>query len=152
MKSFDRSIQSLSTVVGRFMGEMHRHDAGRTVRLMHATKVGMPQLAALELVRQPSTVSAIAAHIGLSRPATSQLIDKLVKKGLVGRSEGPTDRRERRVLITKKGEALLDRVRTARMARFTASLEVLAPALRDRLRRTLCEVVEAMEQTRALRP
>ncbi len=46
----------------------------------------------------------VAQALGISNAAATKLIDRLVKKGLVNRVEDPTDRRERRLGLTKRGE------------------------------------------------
>jgi DNA-binding MarR family transcriptional regulator len=125
---------------------MHRYDGGRTLPLLHAAKLTMPRLAVLEYVGMARTVSAVADYAGLSRPATSYMIDKLVRSGYVRRSEGVQDRRERSVVLTAKGSALLERVHAARVARFEASLGVLGPRVAGRLQSALVEVVEELDR------
>lgn len=134
-------------LVGAFMHAMHRYDGGRTLPLLHAVKLTMPQLAVLEYVATARTVSAVAEYAGLSRPATSFMIDKLVRRGFARRSEGVVDRRERAVVLTAKGRALLARVHAARVARFEASLAVLPQRTADRLAGALAEVMAEMERT-----
>jgi len=140
-----KPVQSaLGLLVHRFLGAMHRYDAGRTLPILHAAKLTTPQLAVLEFTRQPQTVSTVATHLGLSLPATSQLIDKLVRGGLVRRTEGTTDRRERNLNLSSKGKALVARIAAARAARFDASLAVLTPAVATRFELILAEVVDAL--------
>jgi hypothetical protein len=81
MKSKSPSPVSLGRLVSQFLTEMYRYDAGRTLPILHASKLTTPQLAVLEFARTPCTVSAAAEHVGLSRPATSQLVQKLVERG-----------------------------------------------------------------------
>ncbi len=128
---------------------MHRHDAGRTLPLLHLAKLNTPQLAVLQFVQMPRTVSTIADHIGLSRPATSQLVNKLVRRRLVRRSEGAADRREKRIVLGAHGAALLGRIDAARMARFQASLKVLSDRVAIRLAKSLALAVTAMERSGA---
>jgi DNA-binding MarR family transcriptional regulator len=127
-----------------FLSAMHRYDAGRTLPILHAAKLTTPQLAALEFARESRTVSTIANHLGLSRPAASQLIDKLVRGGLVRRVEGTLDRRQRNVILSAKGRALTGRIAAARAARFDASLAALAPDLAARFASILDEVIGAL--------
>jgi DNA-binding MarR family transcriptional regulator len=136
----------LGALVARFLAEMHRYDAGRTLPILLAARLTTPQLAALEFVREPRTVSAVAVHLGLSRPATSQLIDKLARKGLVRRTEGTIDRRERNVVLSAKGKSLVGRIAAARAARFDASLAVLSRPGATRLATALAAVVDELEQ------
>jgi DNA-binding MarR family transcriptional regulator len=56
------------------------------------------------------------------------MINKLVHRKLIRRSDGAVDRREKALLLTAKGIALLERFSAARAAPFEASLAVLSPA------------------------
>jgi DNA-binding MarR family transcriptional regulator len=123
---------------------MHRYDAGRTLPILHAAKLTTPQLAVLGFTCEPRTVSAVAIYLGLSKPATSQLIDKLVRSHLVLRIQSKLDRRERTVIIGTKGKTLLARIAVARAARFDASLAVLPPAVASKLELILAEIVDAL--------
>jgi len=123
---------------------MHRYDNGRTLPMLHAAKLTTPQIAVLEFTRESRTVSTVAIYLGLSRPGASQLIDKLVRSGLVRRVEGATDRRERNVVLSAKGRKLADKIAAARAARFDSSLSMLAPALAARFESILEEVIRAL--------
>lgn len=114
--------------------------------LVHAARLTLAQMAVLEFVGEPRTVSAVAEYAGLSRPATSAMVDKLVRRGVVKRSEGQADRRERSVALTAKGRALLERVQGTRVARFEAALEVLSSGAGERLRGALEEAMGELEQ------
>ena len=140
------SRSALERLVGEFLAEMHRFDAGRTLPLLHTARLSTPQLAVLEFVRLPRTVSQTADHIGLSRPATSQLVQKLVERQLVRRSEGLADRRERAVVLAARGVSLLDGIAAARAARFHASLAELPARTAARLEGALAEAVEALQR------
>lgn len=86
-----------------------------------------------------ATVTEIAAHLGFTRQAASQIADELEAKGYVRRSPHPDDARARLVTLTDKGW------RCTRAAE-AAALEALGPwaelvgeerllALRDELLR-----------------
>ncbi len=146
------SRSNLGALVWRFLAEMHRHDAGRTLPILHASKLTTPQMAVLEFSREPRTVSAIAEHVGLSQPATSQMVEKLVRRGLVRRDLGAIDRRERSVRLSGKGRSLLEAVGKARVVRFDASLSVLPAALAQKLARVLSEVAVTLGAAKKPRP
>ena len=146
MKLNARTRIGLARLIGQFLAEMYRYDDGRTLPVMHAARVTTPQLAVLEFVRVPRTVSAAAIHVGLSKPATSQMIDKLVRRGFVRRSEGVVDRREKAIALSAKGAALLEKIAAARAARFEASLAVLSPGVASRLNSSLAEVVDEIQK------
>ena len=142
-------IAPLAGLVSRFLSEMHRYDAGRTLRLLHESSITTPQLAVLEFVRVSRTLSAIADHIGLSLPAASQMVSKVVQRRIVRRSEGVADRREKAIEITAKGIALLESISAARMARFESSLSALPPRVADRLRGALAAAVAVFNKPNA---
>jgi DNA-binding MarR family transcriptional regulator len=143
------SREQLGELVDRFMRAMHRFDNGRTLAILHAAAVTTPQLAVLEFVHRPRLVSEIAVFCGLSRPATSQLVDKLARARLVSRREGHNDRRQRNVVALPNGRALVERVAAARAARFTASLAGVPPRLARRFSSVLDDVVAALNATTA---
>ena len=54
-------------------------------------------------------VRDVSRHMDITSAAASQLIEKLVKAGLVERTEDPTDRRARRIALSLKGRTLLEK-------------------------------------------
>jgi MarR family transcriptional regulator for hemolysin len=99
----------------------------------------------------PPTQSGLAKHLGIDKTVMPYVIDALEKEGLVKRVTDPSDRRVRRIVITKKGTKALNeleaRVRaaedsvfadmptgvretfTAQAARLAVSLHSAQPAL-----------------------
>ncbi len=53
-------------------------------------------------------VSDISDHLGLTVPAASQLVERLVQQGLLERSEDPNDRRFKQVTLTERGKAIVE--------------------------------------------
>jgi DNA-binding MarR family transcriptional regulator len=137
---------SLTKLVTCFLGEMHLFDAGRALPLLHAAKLTTAQLAALEFVFERRTISTVASYLGLSRPATSQMIHKLFRRGLIRRSEGAIDRREKAVVLSAKGKTLLKKIAAARSARLAKSVSVLPRRSASRLKGALREAVRYMDQ------
>jgi DNA-binding MarR family transcriptional regulator len=151
MKSVSMSM-SLTKLVVRFLDEIHRFEAGYTLPLLHAAKLTTLQLTALEFVAEPRTVSSVAAYLGLSRPATSQMIQKLVRRKLVQRSEGAVDRRERSVMLAPKGKILLEKISAARSSRISSSISVLPKRTSKRLKGALRETVRSLDKAPSRRP
>lgn len=52
-----------------------------------------------------ATVTELAAHLGFTKQAASQLVDELVRKGYVERRAHPEDARARLVVLTGRGRA-----------------------------------------------
>ena len=93
-------------------------------------------------------VSAISEQLGLSSGTTSHLVERLVQRELVVRTEHPLDRRGREISLSPTGQAFL----TAFDAELNASLEQLVsqvPAdLLERLTDALSDVLPHLSQPR----
>ncbi len=108
-------------------------------------RLGVEQFQVLRLIRQGrDSVSEIAAARNISRPAVSQAVDVLCGRGLLTRTEDPSDRRHTRLALTKEGSAVLDSVfgetrawMKSRMAGFSSTeLEHIVSAM-DSLQKML---------------
>ena len=66
----------------------------------------MPQLWTLEYLSREEgpLMREIADCLGVSRPAATGIVDRLIVQGLATREDVPHDRREVRVIITNKGK------------------------------------------------
>ena len=73
----------------------------------------------LELVAftDVGTLSELAAFLGISTPAASKAVDKLVRRNLLERVGGGTDRRSIRVTLTEEGRRVLTAYNFARTSR-----------------------------------
>ncbi|MGE5618000.1 MAG: MarR family winged helix-turn-helix transcriptional regulator [Sphingomonadaceae bacterium] len=93
------------------------------------------QLVALRYLslNESSLMSDVAEGLGISFPAATKTIDRLVRKGLASRSEDQRDRRVVRIRLTEKGMSLVQNIYRERTRRFTAVLDRLDPAARDAL-------------------
>ena len=73
--------------------------------------ITVEQFHVLRFVRRgPNSMSELAAAKNISRPAISQAVDVLVKKGLVARVQNASDRRYVELTLTEAGNNLLDTV------------------------------------------
>jgi DNA-binding MarR family transcriptional regulator len=71
--------------------------------------ISIEQFQILRLIRSGrSSVSELALAKNISRPAISQAVDALVRKGLLSRTQDSEDRRHVQLALTKSGNALLD--------------------------------------------
>ncbi|MFI6492663.1 MarR family winged helix-turn-helix transcriptional regulator [Streptomyces sp. NPDC050564] len=52
-----------------------------------------------------ATVTDLAAHLGVTKQAASQLVEELVRKGFVERRPHPDDARARLIVLTERGWA-----------------------------------------------
>ncbi len=104
---------------------------------------GYQTLATVAHGEQPNQV-ALAAYLGIDRTVMTYLIDDLVAAGLVERQLHPSDRRQRKIVATRRGlDVLADLTRRVRQAedQVLAGLEVTdRDTFRDLLRRAACYV------------
>jgi len=90
------------------------------------------------------SVSAIAQILRLSLPATSHLVDRLVRAELVRRSEDPEDRRAKRVALTARGTSFVRKLEAARTREVAQVFNHLSSEARARLGDTLLLVIDEL--------
>lgn len=98
MRRLHRLISS--HVLTNMQGDLQDHD------------LTFPQVTALHHLRarSPLTVTALAERISLSVPATSHLVERLVRRGLAARRENPDNRREKLIALTAQGLRIVTRM------------------------------------------
>lgn len=116
----DAFFEWVELVSGRSMEAMIRHARDR--------EISMTQLGALFHISRHTQegVADVGKHMGISAPAASQMLDRLVDGGLLERSEDPEDRRVRRLRLTEKGRNELHAAFAARRRGFHALAEALS--------------------------
>jgi DNA-binding MarR family transcriptional regulator len=136
----------LSELVNEFLSYVHRRAAGDSLAIMNEAGLTMPQLVTLHMLAHAGgrSVGTIAACLRLSPPATSHLVDRLVRARLVARTEDPEDRRQKRLAITETGRALVERINTERSREVSTVLARINPALRRQFAEVLERVVHEL--------
>ncbi|WP_329261833.1 MarR family winged helix-turn-helix transcriptional regulator [Streptomyces pseudovenezuelae] len=86
-----------------------------------------------------ATVTELAAHLGVTKQAASQLVDEIVRKGYAERQPHPADARARLVVLTERGWACTRAAEEAAADAVRGWTDVLGEgevrALRERLGR-----------------
>ncbi|MET7381306.1 MarR family winged helix-turn-helix transcriptional regulator [Streptomyces sp. NPDC005526] len=86
-----------------------------------------------------ATVGELAAHLGVTKQAASQLVDEIVRKGYAERRPHPGDARSRLVVLTGRGWACTRAAQEAAAEAVGAWVELIGEgevrALRERLAR-----------------
>jgi len=134
------------TLAGRMVEALHelgRLSVGDSLSIMNESGLTLPQLIALHVLRGHGarSVGELAGCTRLSMAATSHLVDRLVRLGLVHRAEDPDDRRQKRVTVSRAGAALAERLENARLTGFAGAFDRLRPATRSRLKDVLDAVL-----------
>lgn len=100
----------------------------------------MSQAQALRLLGSaPLSTGALAARLGISAPAVSQLTDRLIRKQLIERRAAERDRRSVTVELSASGRRLVDGFRRKRNHVFEHALLQLSDSDRD-------GVIDALEK------
>ncbi|KEF35029.1 MarR family transcriptional regulator [Deinococcus sp. RL] len=113
--------------------ELHRRIGAGVLRSMQGGlqdhDLTFAQMMALHGLRAgaPLTVSALAAQTRLSLPATSHLVERLVRRGLAERRENPDNRREKLVAPTPAGLAVVSRMDTRFVEAYAAAFRSVPP-------------------------
>ncbi len=83
------------------------------VRQQTSTCLTIPQLRALAFLQdnEGSSLAVLAEHLGVTSASTSTMVDRLVQKEFVTRSEHPKLRRQVVLCLTTAGEEHLQQVR-----------------------------------------
>ena len=85
------------------------------------------------------------AAFGLSLAAMSRAADELVQRGLMDRTEDPSDRRMKRLKLTDEGRDLVQKMRELRMAGFEQFVATLSPKERTQLAKALEPILKRDE-------
>lgn len=108
-----------------------------------------PQLWALKTLQGHGRMSTgrLAAALAVHQSSISILVDRMEKRGLVRRARGRNDHRFVEMELTKRGVALAAEAPEAAQGRLLHALEAMPPADVRRIRRSVDQLVEAMEAT-----
>ena len=118
------------------------------MRRNRTSALSVPQLRALAFLdhHPGSCLSHVADHLGVTTPTASVIVDRLVRRGLLRRSEDPQERRRVVLALTARGRRQLEQARKATrkwIADVLASLP--RPALR-RIEEGLCLLGSAFKR------
>lgn len=96
----------------------------------------------------PSSIRRIATGLSITFPAASQLVERLVRKGLVTREEGKEDRRFANVNLTDEGRSAVMEARASRSKWLRDILDKMPEERREALVDNLEEFIRiALETT-----
>lgn len=106
--------------------------------------LSMAQYQLLLLVHKQEhiTISALAAGLGVSKPSVSAMVDRLVERGVLRRSQSREDRRKVEVSLTEKA---LEQVKKTEAVLFQSFLKLVDRVGLD-VARQWCDVLTCVEQ------
>ena len=139
----------------RCMQHLHRLTSARIMgTLQHSLQgedVSFTQMTALYKVRafSPISVTLLAEHLGVSLPATSQLIQELVRRELMERRENPDNRREKLLALSEQGQKFLNLMERAMMGAYAEVFGQVNPQTLNAATEALTALIA---EAQALRP
>ena len=126
MQSSDPLIASLQEWIEVFM----RRSMRNFIQYTRESGLSMSQVGALFHIHNhgSSAVSDLGDHLGISNPAASQMIERMVQLGLIERTEDPDDRRAKKIVLTERGCKTLQESIHARQAWLVEVSQALSEA------------------------
>ena len=124
MQQTDPFLVTLQRWIGVFMQRSMRDFMG----FARERGLSMSQLGALFHIhhRGSSGVSDLGDDLGVTSSAASQMLERLVHQGLILRSEDPSDRRVKHIVLTDKGLQVLHESIRARQSWLADLAETLS--------------------------
>ncbi len=95
-------------------------------------------------------VSELLAILRITKQSLGRVLRELIERGYVMQEEGPSDRRQRLLHLTPKGQELLERLEVPQIARVAAALERAGPRAREIFVEILLGLVDAEEREQVL--
>lgn len=91
-------------------------------------------------------VTDVGDHLGVSSAAASQMLDRLVQQNLILRSEDPGDRRVKQIMLSEKGNQILEGGICARISWLEEVFDNLSPTDKEHIAKALDALIEKANQ------
>ena len=91
-------------------------------------------------------VSDIGSDLGVTNSAASQMLERLVQQNIITRSEDPTDRRVKQIVLTDKGRQILEESNHANQGWLEELANRMTPAEQEQVREALVILIEKANQ------
>ena len=137
------------------MQQLHRLVSDRIMGTLQSElqgeDVSFTQMTALYKVRAfaPISLTLLSEHLGVSLPATSQLIQELVRRELMERRENPENRREKLLALSDKGQQFLSIREKAMMGAYSEVFGQVSPEKITRAEQAITALILEARQLQA---
>ncbi|WP_161880312.1 MarR family winged helix-turn-helix transcriptional regulator [Deinococcus alpinitundrae] len=137
------------------MQQLHRLVSDRIMGTLQSElqgeDVSFTQMTALYKVRAfaPIRLTLLSEHLGVSLPATSQLIQELVRRELMERRENPENRREKLLALSDKGQQFLSVREKAMMGAYREVFGQVNPETITRAEQAITALISEADALRA---
>ncbi|MGB7435753.1 MAG: MarR family transcriptional regulator [Candidatus Acidiferrum sp.] len=140
-RSLSRELLDLSSALKKIVRQELRAQAGAQAptltqfRILHAIKRGVCH------------VGKLSEEFGISQPATSIMVNAMVKRGLLKRVPHPKDRRQIELHLTPKAIVSMDTIYKRAFSKIDRRLSPLSAARRHSLAKEIREVSSLLSQS-----
>lgn len=133
--------ETLTEWIDVFMSRSMRNSMG----FWKETGLTMQQITTLFRLhyRGSCAVSDIGSYLDITPPAASQLTDKLVRDGLVERTEDHNDRRVKQLTLTHKGQSMVQKSLDSRRTWLDKLVDTLSPEEQSDIMKALAHLTQA---------
>jgi DNA-binding MarR family transcriptional regulator len=143
MSSSDPFVTTLHSWIEVFM----RRSMHNFILYSKESGLSMSQVGALfRIHRVASGVSDLGDNLGITKAAASQMLERLVRQGLILRTEDPKDRRSKNIVLSEKGCQTLQDIMDARQEWLNDLTVTLAPNEKEQIIFALNILIEKTKQ------
>lgn len=142
------SADSLVSILYRWIEVSRGHSMRNFIRFAKESGLSMSQLGALFHLHHKGCVGVtdLGDHLGVTNAAVSQMIERLVQQELILRSEDPTDRRAKQIVLTDKGLQVFQESVCARMDWLDDLVKTLSAEEKEHITEALKILIDKAKQ------
>lgn len=135
---------NLTEQLNQFAGMTMHINMIYNMQFMHEHDLSFTHLNSLLLIHRAgcTNIHCLADHLGVTKAAVSQMVDRLVDSGLISREEDPIDRRSKLICLSELGRNLVQEAFQTRR-RWVPDL---AASLTEAQEQQACQIFEIMNQ------
>jgi DNA-binding MarR family transcriptional regulator len=129
--------------------DIFRRNMVRSLYLYARDKgLSMPQMGAMFHILQKGAcgVSDIGSELGVTNSAASQMLERLVQLKLITRTESPTDRRVKQIILTEKGRLILQESSKANQGWLTTLVQNMTDEEQEQISLALQKLIDKARQ------
>ena len=106
----EEPADQFGSILHKSIGTIMRQSMRSFFLYAKESRFSMSQVGALFQIHRLGIcgVTDLGDHLGITRAAASQMLNRLVQHGLILRSEDPDDRRAKQLALTDKGREVLE--------------------------------------------
>lgn len=141
-----QKIAGLTDHLGYWMRQVSNHVSHAFARKLEGKGVTTAEWVLLRVLYDVDALapSRIAEQMGMTRGAISKLVDRLIDKNMVVRTDNPDDKRAHTVSLSRKGRGLVPELAKLADENDRELFRHLTAAERSRMEATLRKLVEGL--------